>query len=411
MKAMIIGVQYYKMDYDLEESMRELENLCVACDIEVHLKMVQSLDHIQAATFIGSGKINEIKPLLSEVDLVVFNEELTPMQITNLNDLLEIEVIDRTDLILRIFESRAKTIEAKLQVKIAKLKYMLPRLSGMNEAMSHQMGGSNFRGSGEKQIELDRRHIANSLHQAKMELASLVKQRQTQRKKRAKNVEKVVALVGYTNSGKSSMMNYYVEKGNVKQKTVLQKDMLFATLETSTRMIHLKNKRPFLLSDTVGFIHQLPISLVQAFRSTLEEVKEADLIVIVVDSSSPYYEEHIETTKSVLEELEVDRPILYVYNKIDLNKYAFVKTCDPYVFVSVKEDKNMDTLTNKILSMLYADDKITELKIPYHRYDIVSKLLENTTIYEMEHLDDGVYMKIQCIKEWDELVEPFRLTN
>ena len=339
MEAIIVGVNYYKMAYDFEESMKELDALANACHIQVKYTVVQTLDTINVATYIGKGKVEEIKKLTDDVDLVIFNEELTSTQVKNLSELLEIEVSDRTDLILKIFESRAKTIEAKLQVKIAKLQYLLPRLVGLNENMIGQLGGSGFRGSGEKQIELDRRVIYRELVKAKRELKKIVVQRQTQRLKRHENEVKVVALVGYTNSGKSSLMNYFVKRSHL-NKQVFEKDMLFATLETSTRKVRLDNHKPFLLSDTVGFINQLPHFLVQAFRSTLEEVKEADLILLVVDSSSPFYLEHIETTKKVLNELEVNQnKVLYVYNKIDLNQYALIKAEEPHVFISVKEEK------------------------------------------------------------------------
>ncbi len=411
MRAIIVGVSYFKMAYDLEESLRELKSLCEACDIEVVYQVVQALQQIQTATYIGSGKIAEIQQYVDEVDYVIFNEELSPMQMKNLTDILQIEVLDRTDLILKIFESRAKTIEAKLQVEIAKYQYLLPRLAGMNENLEHQQGGSGFRGSGEKQIELDRRHISMGLQQAKKELAELVKQRQTQRKRRLNQEEKIVALVGYTNSGKSSLLNYLVERSDHPTKKVFQEDMLFATLETSTRAIHLKNMKPFIVSDTVGFINQLPHHLVQAFRSTLEEVKDADLIVMVIDSSSAFYEQHIEVTEQVLKELEVDLPILYVYNKIDLNRYAFVHARDPHVFVSVKEDLNMDTLLNEINCLLYPDDRVVEMKFPYERMNIVSYLLDHTVIYALEYMDEGVYMKIQCSPQMIEKYHQYLILN
>ena len=398
MEALIVGVSYYNMDYDLNESMKELVSLCEACEITVKYSMVQNLDRINPATYIGKGKVDEIHQLKDEVDVVIFNEELSPLQIKNLTDELEIEVKDRTDLILTIFESRANTPEAKLQVKIAKYEYLLPRLVGMNESMGHQQGGSGFRGSGEKQIELDRREIMTKLIQDKRELASLVKVRQTQRKRRNNQDEKVVALVGYTNSGKSSLMNYLLEKSN-NDKKVFEKDMLFATLETSTRYIHVKNHKPFILSDTVGFISQLPHHLVNAFCSTLEEVVDADLIVMVIDSSSPQYLNHIEVTKEVLKQLGASSPILYVYNKIDLNRYAFVKPEDPYVFISVKEDKNMEEFLNQVNRMLYPDDRNVEFFFPYDKMRVVSYLMDHTNVVQLDYQEDGTLIKAQCSKK------------
>lgn len=412
MEAIIVGVSYFGMTYDLEESMRELEALCAACDVQVKYSLTQALDKISAATYIGKGKVAELKNLVGDVDLVIFNEELSPMQIKNLTDILEIEVSDRTDLILKIFESRAKTNEAKLQVKIAKYNYLLPRLAGMNDELEGQQGGSGFRGSGEKKIELDRRLIRNQLTKAKHDLALMVKQRKTQRILRVHQDQKVVALVGYTNSGKSSLMNYFVAHSKLNDKTVLQKDMLFATLETSTRKVKLNNNKTFLLTDTVGFINQLPHHLVQAFRSTLEEVKEADLVLQVVDSSSPYYREHISVTNQVLEELGVDlNKILYVYNKIDLNKYGLVEPLDPYVFISVKEEKNMETLMKSIDQILFGDDHIVEVVLPYSLMNIVSYLLDNTHVLSYEYLENGIYLKAEVSAKMQAYLKKYVLFN
>ncbi len=411
MEAIIVGVNYYKMAYDFEESMKELDALANACHIQVKYTVVQTLDTINVATYIGKGKVEEIKKLTDDVDLVIFNEELTSTQVKNLSELLEIEVSDRTDLILKIFESRAKTIEAKLQVKIAKLQYLLPRLVGLNENMIGQLGGSGFRGSGEKQIELDRRVIYRELVKAKRELKKIVVQRQTQRLKRHENEVKVVALVGYTNSGKSSLMNYFVKRSHL-NKQVFEKDMLFATLETSTRKVRLDNHKPFLLSDTVGFINQLPHFLVQAFRSTLEEVKEADLILLVVDSSSPFYLEHIETTKKVLNELEVNQnKVLYVYNKIDLNQYALIKAEEPHVFVSVKEEKNMDTLMKKINQILFKDDRIVDIVLPYDKMNVFSYLLENAYVHRYEYLETSIHVVVECSKTMAKYLQEYACVN
>lgn len=323
MKAILVGVEYDHMYYDLDISMNELRDLSEACHIEVKDVVIQKLSLISPKYYIGKGKVEELKHMLDEDDIVIFNEELTPLQVKNLTDALDVEVTDRSDLILRIFESRAQTKEAKLQVEIAKNQYLLPRLAGMKEELYSQQGGSGFRGSGEKQIELDRRIIHRELIQAKRELAAIVKQRQTQRQLRIRNQEKVVCLVGYTNSGKSSLLNYFTDK------KVFQEDMLFASLQTASRQVKLKNHHRIIMSDTVGFINQLPHHLVQAFRSTLEEVKEADLLVHVIDSSSPYCDLQIETTLNVLEALGVkDTPMLFVYNKVDQDRYAFLQPKD-----------------------------------------------------------------------------------
>ena len=364
----------------------ELKSLCEACHIEVIDVVIQKLEKINPATYIGKGKIEEIKLKLQD-EMVIFDDELTPLQVKNLTDLLETEVTDRTDLILRIFDERAKTKEAKLQVEIARDKYLLPRLVGMQEHMSHQQGGSGFRGSGEKQIELDRRIIARKLARSRKELAEIVKQRQVQRQRRKNNQIPVIALVGYTNSGKSSLLNYFTDK------KVFQEDMLFASLQTASRKVTLKGHKEIIMSDTVGFINQLPHHLVQAFRSTLEEVKEADLLLHVVDSSSAYSDIQIETTQQVLEALGVkDTPVIYVYNKVDKDRYAFLQPHQPYVFVSVKEQINLDKLEELMIETLFKDYELIELYIPYDHGEIFQQIQQTYEFIKEEYLETGIYI-------------------
>ncbi|WP_296875551.1 GTPase HflX [Thomasclavelia sp.] len=389
MKALIVGVKYHNMNYNLDNSLLELVELCKACNIQVVKTCKQTLDKINPSLYIGSGKVLEIKEMLQGIDMVIFDEELTPLQVKNLRDLLEIEVTDRTDLILRIFEMRSKTIEAKLQVEIAKNQYLLPRLAGMKEHLYSQQGGSGFRGSGEKQIELDRRQIARKIIQAKNQLAKVVKQRQNQRRKRKNREIPVIALVGYTNSGKSSLLNAFSP-----DKQVFKKDMLFATLETATRHIEI-NKCPCLMSDTVGFINRLPHQLVDAFRSTLEEVVEADLLIHVVDSANENYDQCIETTNQVLKELGVkDTPMIYAYNKIDLNKYGFIIPKEPYVFISAKEHIGLDQLEKSIGAILFKDYAIYQLIIPYQDGEVFKYLHHHCLVLESKYLETGIYLKI-----------------
>ena len=357
--------------------------------------MIQKLEKINPATYIGKGKIEEIKLKLQD-EMVIFDDELTPLQVKNLTDLLETEVTDRTDLILRIFDERAKTKEAKLQVEIARYQYLLPRLVGMQEHMSHQQGGSGFRGSGEKQIELDRRIIARKLARSRKELAEIVKQRQVQRQRRKNNQIPVIALVGYTNSGKSTLLNTLCSD---KQKKVFEKDMLFATLETSTRHIKIKN-HDCLLTDTVGFIERLPHHLIQAFRSTLEEVKEANLLLHVVDTSFEDYQMQIETTNEVLKSLGVENtPMIYVYNKIDLNKYAYIQPQSPYVFISAKYKRGLDLLEDEISHLLFKDYEVFELSIPYSQGEDFKYLHQHCYVKEIEYLEKSIYLKIEARKQ------------
>ena len=386
MKGILVGVQYPQMPYDFDISMQELKQLAYACDIEVKAVVTQNLDTISPQYYIGKGKVMEIKELVEQDDIVIFNEELTPLQIKNLTDQCQVEVTDRSDLILRIFASRAKTKEAKLEVGIARLQYLLPRLAGMKQKLYSQQGGMGFRGSGEKQIELDRRRIRRQLTQAKRELAMIEKQRQTQRQLRKHHQEKVVCLVGYTNSGKSSLLNALTSK------KVYEKDMLFATLQTSSRRVYMK-KHHVIMSDTVGFIHQLPHSFVQSFRSTLEEVKDADLLIHVIDASSPYYHNQIETTLSVLKELDaLDIPMIYVYNKMDLVHQPIVHEQGICIDVSVKEKKHLDDLENMIIDILFKDYELISVYIPYEEGHIFSEIEYQYEILHTEYLEKEIYV-------------------
>lgn len=406
MKAILVGVEYQYMDYDLDVSIKELKDLAYACDIEVKDVVVQKLSQISSQYYIGKGKVNEIKELLESDDIVIFNEELSPLQVKNLTDAFNVEVSDRSDLILRIFESRAQTKEAKLQVQIARLQYMLPRLVGMKEELYSQQGGSGFRGRGEKQIELDRRVIHRQLVTARRELATIVKQRQTQRRLRKRNGQKVVCLVGYTNSGKSSLLNVFTNK------KVFQEDMLFASLQTASRQVLLKGHYPIVMSDTVGFINQLPHHLVQAFRSTLEEVKEADLLLHVIDASSPYHEQQIETTKQVLESLGVkDTPVIYVYNKIDLNRYPFLQPQKPYIYTSIKDNININELEDMVVQALFKDYEVIEMIIPYDDGGVYQRLKQKYEVFKEEYLDNGIYISLFIDKREKSLYEMYIFRN
>lgn len=387
MKAILVGVEYDHMYYDLDISMNELKELAYACQIEVKDVVIQRLSKISSQYYIGKGKVDEIQKMLDDVDVVIFNEELTPLQVKNLTDAFEKEVSDRSDLILRIFESRAKTKEAKLQVQIARLQYLLPRLAGMREDLYSQQGGSGFRGSGEKQIELDRRIIHRQLLSARRELDVIVKQRQTQRRLRKRNQEKVICLVGYTNSGKSSLLNYFTDK------KVLQEDMLFASLQTASRLVVLKGHHHVIMSDTVGFINQLPHHLVNAFCSTLEEVKETDLLLHVIDSSSSYCEQQIETTLEVLEALGVkDTPMIYVYNKVDKDRYALIQPRHPHVFISVKEHIHLDELEDMIIQSLFKEYEAIELIIPYDQGILFQEIKQKYETCQEEYLEEGIFV-------------------
>lgn len=384
MKGILVGVKYPQMTYDFEVSMQELEQLAFACDIEVKTVVIQNLEVISPQYYIGKGKVMDIGELLETDDIVIFNEELTPLQMKNLTDIWQVEVTDRSDLILRIFALRAKTKEAKLQVEMARLEYTLPRLAGMKQNLYSQQGGMGFRGAGEKQIELDRRRIRRQLTQAKRELETIEKQRQTQRQLRKHHQEKVVCLVGYTNSGKSSLLNHFTKK------KVDAKDMLFASLQTASRRIYFK-KHHLIMNDTVGFIHQLPHSFVQAFRSTLEEVKDADLLLHIIDVSSPYYHNQIETTLSVLKDIGAHHiPMIYVYNKIDLLPQLPIFEQENSIGISVKENLYFNELEDMIIHTLFKDYELIHVYIPYEQGDIFSNIEYQYEIVQLEYLDNGI---------------------
>lgn len=397
-KAILVGAEL-KNERMLDYYMEELQKLAEAKNIDVQYSLTQSLQRISSKFYIGSGKVAEIKQFVDNLDatLVIFNNELSGSQIRNLENELDCRVIDRTLLILDIFAERAKTKEAMLQVEIAQLEYMLPRLIGLTESLNRQQGGIGSRGPGEKKLELDRRKILSETVYLKNELTSVVRARKVQRKNRSKNNLKKVAIVGYTNSGKSTLLNNLMEFTNKNlDKQVLEKDMLFATLETSTRQIILDDNKEFIITDTVGFISNLPHKLVESFKSTLEEITEADLLIHVVDSSNPYRETQIEVTNKTLEEIGVkDVETLYVYNKADLIEEIPHQGHFPSVIVSLKSDEGVVVVLEKLKEMLYKEYEIVTLMIPYEKGDITSMLSSNSKIINSEYLDEGTKIEIE----------------
>lgn len=398
-RAILVGVDL-NSDPNFEYSVEELKNLAEACNVEVVGLLTQKLERVNSACYIGTGKVAEVAMLVDQHDanLVIFNDELSPSQIRNLEQGLQCKVIDRTILILDIFARRAKTREAQLQVEVAQLRYMMPRLIGLNASLSRQAGGIGSKGPGEKKLELDRRRIEEQVHRLNKELDALVLARQNQRKLRKRNATPVVALVGYTNAGKSTTMNALLKISDSQlDKTVFEKNMLFATLETSTRQIQLPDKKQFLLTDTVGFVSKLPHQLVKAFRSTLEEVTEADLLLHVVDISHPEFKTQIEITNKVLEELGVkETPMVYVYNKSDLAPNEFVSPNEESVRISAKNLENIEGLIDCIKKHLFSHYLKVTFLIPYDRGNLVSYLNESATVSETEYTDSGTLITVEC---------------
>ena len=404
-RALLVGVDTGE-EVDFERSMEELKSLAEACNMQVVGLITQKMVAVNKALYVGTGKVQEIKEFVAEceAEIVIFDNALSPSQIRNLQQELDMPILDRTTLILDIFAIRAQTREAKLQVETARLQYLLPRLVGMHEALSRQGGASGSmsnKGTGEKKLELDRRKIEHRISELRKELDAVEMDRQTQRKKRMNSRIPQVALVGYTNAGKSTVMNQMVERYvGSEEKKVLEKDMLFATLETSVRSIETGDNKPFFLVDTVGFIHKLPHGLVKAFHSTLEEVKYADLLVQVVDFSDSQYKQQMDVTRETLKELGAgDIPMLYVYNKADRCMETLPKVKERQIYMSAVNGVGIEELVSMIKAQVYADNQDVSLLIPYDKGNIVSYFMENATILEQEYLENGVRLVVNCHKQ------------
>lgn len=405
--AILVGFhQGLRHEFDINESMIELAELAQAAGANVLHKMTQKKDKIEAATYIGTGKVEEIRLAVESLgaNVVIFNDELSGAQIRNLEGLIGVKVIDRTALILDIFAIRAQSKIAKLQVEHAQLRYRMPRLIGYGGELSRTGGGIGTRGPGEQKLEMDRRRIKERMDDIKGQIDEAQKNRQVQRQKREKTEIPVVALVGYTNAGKSSIMNQTIRLSEIAdaEKEVFEKDMLFATLDTYNRRIELADKKSFVLTDTVGFVSKLPHSLVEAFKATLEEALTADVLVHVVDVSNPHYDMQMRVTNDVLKELgALDTNMLTVYNKIDkLPKGEHIPKDG--IAISAKTGEGFDYFLDVLRKEIFNDFVRATFVIPYHEGKVLSYLCETYKVQEIEYLEEGTQIQAEvALKDYN----------
>ena len=400
-KAFIAGVNLNDPNFDYY--MNELANLTEAANMQVVGQARQNEEHIIAGTYFGLGKINEIKDMARglKAKVLVLNDELTPVQIRNLEKLTKLRVVDRTELILEIFSSRARTKQAKLQVQLAQLQYELPRLHPSENSLDQQRGnggstGGGFanRGAGETKLELNRRTIGKQISIIKRELQTISKQEEIKAKRRNQNHIPKVALVGYTNAGKSTTMNgLLTEFSKHSAKQVFVKNMLFATLDTNVRRIDLDNNFSFILSDTVGFISKLPHNLIESFKATLQEVKDADLLINVVDASDPNMIQMIRTTQNVLDEIGVkNTPMITAYNKADKSERNYPQIEGSGILYSAIDTKSIATLADLITKHIFSSYKQINLLLPLSAGKILAYLHENAQVLKENYQNDGIHV-------------------
>lgn len=403
-KVILLGVHTGRTDYlgdTTDESMRELSELARTAGAEVVMEVVQNKSDIENATYMGEGKLLEVKAAVSETgaDCVIFDDELSPVQIRNINNILGVKILDRSMLILDIFAMRAKSGEGKLQVELAQLKYQLPRLRGMGTVMSRTGAGIGTRGPGETKLESDRRHIRKRISALEAELCELEKHRTLLRSRRKKDGVITAALIGYTNAGKSTLLNKLTDAG------VFAEDKLFATLDPTSRGIVLADNRQILLIDTVGFIRKLPHHLVEAFKSTLEEAVVADLLIHVIDASSPAKLEQIKIVEDVLRDIgAVGKPRIALLNKSDkLDSQEFMPNIlrgyDRTISISAKTGENIEALIKVIEELAPGKKQKMNLVIPYSEAGLVSKLHENQKIISEEYTQAGIRLELLAGEE------------
>ena len=391
-KVVLVGVSAQDGD-DAEDSLLELAELVKTAGATVVGTLIQRREGIHPGTYVGTGKVEEIADLVEETGStgIVCDDELTPAQIRNLGQLLDTKIMDRTLIILDIFAARASTSEGKIQVELAQLRYRASRLTGLGRSMSRLGGGIGTRGPGEKKLEIDRRLISERISQQKRELSEVSRHREITRQKREKNSVPVVAIVGYTNAGKSTLLNHLTDA------EVLEEDKLFATLDPTTRLLELSGRQQVLLTDTVGFIRKLPHHLIEAFKSTLEEAKYADYIFHVVDASNPQREKQMHITYQTLDDLQVkDKKIITLLNKLDArtdHEPLHDFRADHVLSISAAKDEGLQEIKD-LLSELLRDNKVyVERVIPYKDAGIIQLVRKHGELISEEYVADGIEIK------------------
>ena len=398
-QVIMVGVSVEDGD-DAMDSLDELEELLRTAGAEVAGTVLQNREMIHPGTYVGKGKVEEIRRMLAATgaDGIVCDDELTSVQYRNLEDLLGVKVMDRTMVILDIFARHAKSSEGKFQVELAQLRYGLSRLPGKGQALSRQGGGIGTRGPGEKKLEVDRRRMKSRISQLKKELRDMVEHRELTRKQRGKKELPVAAIVGYTNAGKSTLLNALTDAG------ILAQDQLFATLDTTTRLLELPGKQQMLLTDTVGFIRKLPHHLVEAFRSTLEEAKYADYILHVVDASSPQMEKQMYIVYQTLDMLGVrDKKIVTLFNKMDLLEEGEILRdfrADQTICISAKTGQGLEDVRMALARLLREDKVLVEETFGYDRMQQLAVIRARGEILREEYTPDGVFVKALVPKIW-----------
>lgn len=391
-KVILVGVSTSDQD-DTQKSLDELEELAATAGAITVGRVVQNLDQIHPTTYVGKGKLEEIKDLLWETEAtgIICDDELSPIQLGNMEDALDTKVMDRTLIILDIFAGRASTNEGKIQVELAQLKYRQSRLTGLGKSLSRLGGGIGTRGPGEKKLEMDRRLIKNRIAQLNRELKDVKRHREITREQRSKNKVPVVAIVGYTNAGKSTLLNHLTGAG------VLEEDKLFATLDPTTRNLKLPSKQEILITDTVGFIRKLPHHLIEAFRSTLEEAKYADIILHVVDASNPQVDEQMYIVYETLQNLEVkNKPIITAFNKQDkLLGEPILRDfkADHIVRISAKTGAGLDELQSVIEEVLRGQKVFIEKLYPYAEAGKIQLIRKYGELLEESYQEEGIFAK------------------